>query len=177
VADPFPAIRGQKVLLRPFAASDIDDAYIGWLNDPEVVRFSNQRFIVHGRESSQRYLRSFEGTDNLFMSARRLADDRAIGTLTAYLSRYHNTADVGIMIGDKAVWGQGYGQDAWSTFTEWLLAERRIRKLTAGALACNHAMVKLMEYSGMAREAVRTRQEVVEGRAEDIVYYAKFSGH
>lgn len=171
-----PVLRGNKVLLRPFASSDINDAYINWLNDTEVVKFSNQRFLKHDRASCLHYFESFRGTGNMFMSVRRLSDDSPIGTLTAYLSRHHGTVDVGIMIGDKAVWGKGYGQDAWNTMTDWLLGREDIRKLTAGTLACNLGMIKLMERSGMSLEAVRKAQEVVEGRTEDILYYAKFHG-
>lgn len=105
-----------------------------------------------------------------------MSDDRPIGTMTAYMSRHHGTVDVGIMIGDMSVWGMGYGQDAWNTFTAWLLERKDIRKLTAGALACNYGMIKLMERSGMMLEAVRRAQECVEGQPVDVLYYAKFHG-
>lgn len=168
-------LRGGTVTLRPFSASDIDDSYIGWLNDPDVVRFSNQRFLVHNRESCLHYLASFGGTKNLFMSARRLSDDSLVGTLSAYVSSHHGTVDVGIMIGDKSVWGLGYGQDAWNTLTTWLLGRADIRKLTAGTLECNYGMIKLMERSGMKLEAVRKAQEIVEGQPVDMLHYAKFA--
>lgn len=167
-------LSGNKVLLKPFSKSDIDDVYIGWLSDPNVVRFSNQRFLRHDRESCLRYQASFEGTGNLFMSVRRLSDDRPIGTMTAYVARHHGTVDVGIMIGDQSVWGMGYGQDAWDAMTNWLLRREDIRKLTAGTLACNFGMIRLMERSGMSLEAVRKAQEIVEGRPVDMLYYAKF---
>jgi RimJ/RimL family protein N-acetyltransferase len=167
-------LKGEKVLLRSFTASDINDTYIGWLNDPDVVRFSNQRFLKHDQDTSSRYLASFEGTDNLFIGVRRLHDSNPIGTMTAYVSHHHGTVDAGILIGDKSVWGMGYGQDAWNTLTNWLLAREDIRKLTAGTLACNHGMIKLMERSGMHHEATRKEQEIVEGQAVDILYYAKF---
>ncbi len=169
-----PFLRGKKVLLRPFTQADIDDRYIAWLNDPAVVRLSNQRFRKHNRESSLNYLRSFSGTANLFLSARALSDDRQIGTLTAYFSLHHGTVDVGIMIGDTSVWGQGYGQDAWNTLTNWLLEQKGIRKLTAGTTSVNYGMIKLMERSGMTLEAVRKAQEIVDGVPVDILYSAKF---
>jgi len=167
-------LQGKKVKLRPFAESDIVETYIAWLNDPDVVRFSNQRFRKHNRESCLRYLASFDGTENLFISVHCLSDDRPVGTMTAYISSHHGTVDVGILIGDKAVWGSGYGQDAWNTLTNWLLGRDDIRKLTAGTLACNHGMIKLMERSGMHREATRKKQEIISQQAEDILYYAKF---
>jgi RimJ/RimL family protein N-acetyltransferase len=167
-------IRGLKVLLRTFSLEDINDRYFAWLNDPLVVRYSNQRFLTHDRESCVRYLNSFSGTDNLFVSVRRLDTNQAIGTMTAYISRRHGTVDVGIMIGDKSVWGGGYGQDAWNTFTNWLLAQGSIRKLTGGALACNAAMIRIMERSGMQLEAVRKSQEIVEDVPQDIQLFARF---
>lgn len=171
----FAAIAGAKVELRPFAPEDLSDAYVGWLNDPEVTRFSNQRFRVHTRESCESYLAGFEGSANLFLSIRDLASDRAIGTMTAYRNGYHGTCDMGIMIGDRAYWGAGFGQEAWNLLANWLLKEAGVRKLTAGCVAPNGGMIRLMERSGMKREAVRLRQELVDGRAEDVVHYARFS--
>jgi ribosomal-protein-alanine N-acetyltransferase len=169
-------LRGDKLDLRIFDETDITADYTRWLNDPEVVRFSNQRFRRHDRASCLAYLRSFEGTDNLFFSARLRATDQAVGTLTAYISRHHGTADVGIMIGERSAWGQGVGQDAWNTLCTWLVSVRGIRKLTAGTLDCNLAMIRIMERAGMHREAVRRNQELVDGQPHDVLYFAQFAG-
>ena len=47
--------------------------------------------------------------------------------------------------------------------------------VTAGTLACNLGMVKLMERSGMTLEGVRKAQELVDGVPEDVVLYARFA--
>lgn len=167
-------IRGPKVFLRRFSLGDITDMYIGWLNDHKVVGFSNQRFLTHDMASCRRYLETFVGTDNLFLSVHNLDTGHPIGTMTAYIFMDHGTADVGIMIGDSSLWGKGYGQDAWNTLINWLLAQDTIRKLTAGTLACNKAMIRIIERSGMQLEAVRKSQEIVEGVPQDILYFAKF---
>lgn len=167
---------GNKLDLRIFDEPDITPAYIDWLNDPEVVRFSNQRFLRHDQASCLAYLHSFEATDNLFFSARLQATGQMVGTLTAYISRHHGTADVGIMIGERSAWGQGLGQDAWNTLCMWLVSVRGIRKLTAGTLDCNLAMIRIMERAGMHREAARRNQELLDGQPHDVLYYAKFSG-
>jgi len=167
-------LQGKKVLLRRFTESDIDETYISWLNDPDVMCFSNQRFLNHDKESCYRYLTSFEGTENLFISVRDLSDEYSVGTMTAYISRHHCTVDVGMMIGDKSLWGSGYGKDAWNTLTNWLLERDDIRKLTAGTLKCNIGMIKIMEHAGMHHEATRKSQELVNNEEMDILYYAKF---
>jgi len=166
-------LEGARVMLDSFTEADIGDAYIGWLNDPEVVRFSNQRFRTHDRASCKAYLASFDGSPNLFLAVRRLEDGAHIGTMSVYRSMQHGTADVGILVGDRG--GGGYGQDAWDTLLDWLLARGDIRKVTAGTLACNMAMVRLMERSGMTLEGTRRAQEIVDGQPQDIVLYGRFA--
>lgn len=170
-----PDLVGERVLLTRFTQADITDDYLGWLNDPEVTRFSNQRFERHDRSSSARYLKSFEGSPNLFLSIRRRDEGRAIGTMTAYISEHHRTADVGILIGDGSHRGGGYGQDAWNTLVDWLLSERGLRKVTAGTLALNQPMIRLAERSGMVLEGRRARQEIVDGQEVDVLYFARFA--
>jgi RimJ/RimL family protein N-acetyltransferase len=168
-------LRGARVIVRAFQASDLTDEYVGWLNDPETVRFSNQRFRRHSIASCRRYFESFGGTDNLFLSVRAAADDTAVGTMTVYYQRPHGTADVGILIGRRDARGTGIGQDAWSTVIDWLASHPAIRKITAGTVAPNIGMVRLMERSGMHQEAARASQEIVDGVAVDVLYYARFA--
>jgi hypothetical protein len=43
----------------------------------------------------------------------------------------------------------------------WVLTKKRNRKFTTGTLICNYGMIKLMQRSGMRREAIREKQELV----------------
>ena len=169
-------LHGDKVTLQRFTELDINSAYLRWLNDSRVVRFSNQRFRKHDNASSLAYLYSFSGTDNIFVLARKKDTGQPLGTLTVYIATPHGTADIGIMIGEASAWGQGIGQDAWNTLIEWVAKQPGIRKITAGALAGNLGMVRIMSRSGMQLEAVRRAQEIVEGQPQDILYYARFTG-
>ena len=166
-------ITGEKVVLDQFNLTDIDTDYLRFLNDPEVMRFSNQRFIKHTKESAQSYLAGFEGTTNLFFSIKKKGDNQRIGTFSAYVSSHHMTADIGILIFPNA-WGQGYGLDAWVSFMGWARIYLNLRKITAGSMRENVAMIKLMQKAGMSLEAIKKNQELLEGRPVDILYFAKF---
>lgn len=171
----FPgSLIGSKVRVKIFSDNDLTEKYINWLNDPEVVRFSSQRFISHDITSGHRYLNSFKGTDNVFLAITRLCDDMLIGTMTVYMSKRHKVADMGIMIGEKTVWGQGFGYDSWSLVIDYVLNDSCVRKVTAGTLRRNKPMIKLMERSGMTLEATRLAQQLFEGSEEDVLYYSKF---
>lgn len=171
---PSAELQGRHVTLVPLVDSDIDARHVGWLNDPEVVRFSNQRFVRHDLASCVAYLRNFDHGPNRYFSIRRRDNGERIGTITAYASVHHGTVDLGLLIGERSAWGQGYGLDAWVTLMQAALATRGVRKVTGGTLACNHGMLRIFERSGMQQEAVRRAQELVDGQPQDIVYHARF---
>lgn len=174
LSDTFLPIQGSKTRLTQFQESDITENYIGWLNDPVVTQFSNQRFSTHSFESCHNYFRSFQNSHNLFLKIQRTPDMVFIGTMTTYFNPWHGTADVGILIGDRSSWGAGYGQDAWNTHLSWLSKIPFIRKITAGTMRPNRAMVLLMERSKMKLEATRIQQEVLDNSPQDLLYYCLF---
>ena len=173
----FQTLQTERVVLRPFLQGDISPDYVSWLNDPQVVRYSNQRFVTHTQASCRAYLESFAGTPNLFLSVRMRADDRAVGTMTAYRSLRHGTVDMGILIGHGAARGIGVGQEVWNLLLGWLVDQPDIRKVTAGAMRSNVAMIRIMQRSGMSHEATRAKQELLDGVPEDLLYFAKFPDH
>ncbi|MDP3511304.1 MAG: GNAT family protein [Sulfuritalea sp.] len=167
-------LSGERLYLCPFTESDITVDYIRWLNDPEVLRFSNQRFRHHDEKSCLAYLRTFADSDNLFLAVHLADDKRLIGTMTAYVSSHHGTADLGLLIGERGLWGHGFGLEAWNLLLDYLLRDCKLRKITAGTLRCNLGMTRIMERSGMRLEAVRSQQEMVDGEPQDALYFAKF---
>lgn len=166
---------GRSVWLRAFEPRDLTEAYVDWLNDPEAVRYSNLRFRRHTRASCERELAELAGGPHRLYSLRLQADDRAIGTMTVRRSPPHGTAEVELLIGDTSVWGQGHGRDAWRTMTEWLAGQPGVRKITAGMPEGHQRMRRLAERSGMQLEAVRRAHEVVDGRPQDFLHYARFT--
>jgi len=169
----FP-IEGKLVRISIFTEENITDTYLSWLNDPEVVRFSNQRFFQHTYHSSLDYLRTFVGTTNIFLAVYLKDEDKYVGTMSVYFLPPHEVADIGIMIGDRDCWGKGIGGDAWTTVLSLLIDVVGIRKVTGGTLSCNKGMLKILAKSGMKPDGVRVRHELVNGQEEDAVLYAKF---
>lgn len=162
---------GALVELRSFTTENLTESYLGWLRDPQIMRFSNQRFRTHNINSCRAYLASFAGSDNLFIAIYH--ESAFIGTMTAYRSAVHGTADIGLLIGTGAQ-GKGLGKDAWATLMAHLLATGT-RKVTGGTLRCNTAMVRIMLGCGMQADGVRADQELVDGMAHDMLHFAKFS--
>ena len=121
------------------------------------------------------YLRGFKGSSNHFVSIRLREGGKAVGTATAYVSTPHGTVDIGILVGERALWGQGIGLDAFQTWVEWWLVQPGIRKVTAGTLEANVGMVNLALKAGLHHEATRRAQELVDGHPVDMHYFARFA--
>lgn len=170
-----PVIETARLRILSFGARHLTSRYVGWLNDAEVVRFSDQRFCRHTEASCRAYLKSFEGTPHYFWAI-ELKDDRVghVGNMNAYVDIHHGTADVGILIGEKSAWGQGYGLEAWIAVCQWLLSSGNVRKVTAGTLSVNKPMLAIMRKSGMVPDGSRHRQCLFEGREVDVVYACVF---
>ena len=141
-----------------------------WLNDPQVVRFSEQRLRRHDWESQHEYIH--EGPD-IFREIH--AGNEFIGTITANIDRHNAIADVGILIGEGSIWGQGYGTEAWIAFCDHLFLHK-VRKVEAGAMSVNAGMISIFKKSGMTFEGFRNDHfDLGDGKYAHMVMWGKFA--
>ena len=168
-------IRTERLLIIPFQEKHLNSTYIGWLNDPETVKYSSQRHVKHTIESCRNYWNSFIGTNNFFWAIETNEDNNHIGNINAYLDIYNSTADIGILIGAKNNWGKGYGLEAWNGVIKFLFEVKGIRKITAGTLSSNIGMINIALRSGMKEEGRSIKQEIVNNVEMDIIYYGLFN--
>lgn len=170
-----PGIRTERLALLPYHAGLVCDRHVQWLNDPDIMQYSEQRHIRHTLESVHSYVNEFNSSPHMFMWGIYTSKPNVlIGTITARLDYPNNVANVGILVGEKTEQGKGYGQEAWDGVVDWLLHTRKVRKVEAGCMAGNHAMRKIALKSGMHADGRRTFQFIVNGRAVSLLYYARF---
>lgn len=169
-------IQTPRLRIIPFSEKNLTPRYIAWLNDPEVVRYSEQRHRNHTLESCSRYLQSFADTPHYFWAITAIDPSTGhIGNINAHIDKMNSVADVGILIGERTVWGKGYGLEAWVAVSNYLLCDVGIRKITAGTIAANKGMMRIMEKAGMVADGRRIRQCMVDGCEVDIIHTALFS--
>ena len=170
-----PVLRTPRLSIEPFSDVRLSERYVSWLNDPEVVRFSENRHRRHTIASCREYAASFNGTPNYFWAiVARDPEVGHIGNMNAYVSAEHALADVGIVLGERSIWGRGYGIEAWLAVCDFLLRTQALRKVSAGALSTNRAMLSIMRRTEMQLDGVRVAHYLVEGNAGDLVHMALF---
>jgi [ribosomal protein S5]-alanine N-acetyltransferase len=160
-----------RCYLDEFTEKYVTQKYVGWLNDPVLMKYSEQRHYRHCLRSCTEYVDSFKETSNLLYAVVDSNTHQHVGNINAYIDSFNQTADVGILI---AVGGNGYGLCAWSKMLDRLFsADLGIRKVTAGTMTENKAMLRIFEKSGMSHEYTKLRHFCFEQRLIDMKVYFK----
>lgn len=170
-----PAIRTERLVITPFAERHLTARYVAWLNDRELMRYSEQRHKTHTLASCRSYWRSFADTPNYFWAMEETANGLGhIGNFNAYVDQINGLADLGILIGLPQARGKGYGREAWAGVCGFLFQEVGLRKITAGILALNTPMLMLARNVGMVEDGVRRRQYLCDDVEVDVIHLALF---
>lgn len=129
--------------------------FASWLNDPEVVRYSEQRHKVHTVQSQLDYWLSPATLDpNIVLGIYLDKENKFIGSVSAVVDQPNNVANVGILIGDRKEWRKGYGFEAWKEFCDYLF-KIGVRKIEAGCMSPNKGMIRIFQKYDMEPEGRR----------------------
>ncbi|MFH1019056.1 MAG: GNAT family protein [Pseudomonadota bacterium] len=165
----------ERLLITPLGKEHISSKYLGWLNDKDLMRYSEQRHRNHNSQSCLEYLRSFEDSPHHLWAIIEQQDGLGhVGNINAYVNEQNLLADIGIVIGERNAQGRGYALEAWRAVSAYLFDKVGIRKISAGTLAANTPMLKLMRQAGMVEDGIRKRHFLCDGQEMDVVHMALF---
>jgi RimJ/RimL family protein N-acetyltransferase len=110
-------VTGNKVILRPRRLEDAIEEY-RWRTDEELCRLdATVPLEVTFTEFRNRYAAEIEYPGLTYTLAIDTFANKHIGNCSLFnLDFANNNAEVGLMIGEKIYWDQGYGSDALQTF-------------------------------------------------------------
>ena len=86
----------------PFEKQHLTSQYVGWLNDPEVVQFSEQRHTKHTIKSCISYFNKQTISNNLFLAIEFKSSNKTIqhiGNIGVFITRLSAFSIFVIMIG------------------------------------------------------------------------------
>ncbi len=168
--DPAPQWRDDTIELFLLEPGHVGPHYISWLNDPAMNRYLESRFVVHDEASVRAFVEScLSNPDVLFLGVRHLASGRHVGNVKLEISRTHQRAEVGILMGDRQLQGQGLATRAITLVSRIASEQLALRKLTAGCYASNKASERAFGKAGFAVEGRRPHHFLLDGKPEDLV--------
>ncbi|HEY0052928.1 MAG TPA: GNAT family N-acetyltransferase, partial [Caulobacteraceae bacterium] len=136
--------------LRPLTLADVTDAYVGWMNDPEVNRFMETRHAIHDRASIELFVadKAASPADHL-LAIVELDGDRHAGNLKiGPVDARHRSAWLSYFIGERSAWGRGLAGEAVALAVRLAFERLNLAKLNAGVYAPNIASARVLEKAG-----------------------------
>jgi ribosomal-protein-alanine N-acetyltransferase len=167
---------GQKVILRPVERSDLDGPYAQWINLQEADAFTEHAQFPHSRQDLERYLESrnvgaYSCTPlHLWLAIVVKETRQHVGNIElSGIDWVHRKATYSILIGDRAMWGKGYGFEASALLLRHAFGKLNLHRIELGVHEDNVAARKLYEKLGF-REEGRLRQAFLrDGKFRDII--------
>ncbi len=127
-------IMGARIFLKLLVPEDVANLYLAWMQDQEVLRHTNTKAKAYTVEQLKDYVATKYASPNDFLLGIFLIDDnKHIGNIKiGNVNLADKSGDIGIIIGDKSIWGQGYATEAIALATDYAFSNLGINKIIAG---------------------------------------------
>lgn len=153
-------IQGQRVRLRAIERGDIP-AFVRWFNDPEVTQYL-QMYMPMSYAQEERWFDAHLDDHQRQVFGIETLDGRLIGNVGLENIEWKDRKCVlGIVIGEKEYWGQGYGTDAIKTLLGFAFAHMNLHRV----------MLSVWDYNVRAQRCYVKCGFQQEGRLRQARYY------
>ncbi len=157
-------LEGHQICLRPLERDDLGARYLAWLNDPEVMKYMESGTFPTTIQDLEKFYAEVTGSRNQVMLA--IIDKESgehIGNVKlGPIHWIHRRATLGVLIGDKKVWGKGAGEEATRLTVEYGFNRLNLRRIDLGVFAEHESAVRCYEKVGFQVEG-RMREDLFQG--------------
>jgi RimJ/RimL family protein N-acetyltransferase len=164
-----PFLIGPRLYFRPLEREDAP-RLTAYINDPAVRRtLLMYRPMSVGQE--QAWLDGL-GKDehHVVVGIARQSDDALIGATGLHrIDSRGRHAELGLSLGDRSAWGQGFGTEATRMMLDYAFGTLNLNRVWLQVYASNAPAIRVYEKTGFRKEGVQREQHFLEGRYEDGV--------
>ncbi len=164
----FKKMIGERLYLSPMCSEDAE-TYAAWLNDLEVAKYLMIPSLMISLEAEQEFISKFQKEPHFAIVLKD--GDRLIGNCGIIdIDNVHRRAEVGIFIGDRAAWGQGYGTEALGLLIDYAFNLLNLRNLMLRVYAPNARAIGCYKKLGFQEMGLRRQSHFFGGRYVDELY-------
>lgn len=125
-------LAGERLFLSPIRVLDASK-YVHWLNDPEIAEnlMVSRPLTLLKEEAMIERMAKADPRESIVVGIWQKDPQRLIGGLGLHdVSQRHQFAEIGVFIGEKDLWGQGYGPEAMRLLITYAFNTMNLRKVT-----------------------------------------------
>ncbi len=125
-------IKGNNnVSLKMLDIENCTQEYVDWLNNPEINRYLEARWQTHTLESTIAFVKSIKKSPDSIIFA-IIYKNKYVGNIKiGPIHPIYKHADVGYMIGDKSVWGNGVATNAINSVCKFAFNVLKLERMQA----------------------------------------------
>lgn len=167
-----------RLILKPHTMANAE-LMNAWTNDPELLYFDDDlpepyRHSPMERTHAfiQRNLKPSLENETLHWGIHLRDSDRMIGyCMAAFIDPYHRKCKFGMTIGDKSVWGQGYGREVVDRIVAFCFETLNMNRIQCEIYDFNERSIRLFESAGFRREGTCRQSVLKKGHYVDEHVY------
>jgi [ribosomal protein S5]-alanine N-acetyltransferase len=165
----FMKINGKRIYLKILNINDDLTSYLKWMNSADIVCFTESRDKFYSHEDLIDYISVMSNDANKLFGI-YLNNNTHIGNIKlGNINTVHKRADIGIIIGEKTIWGQGFATEAIELVVSYAFKELNLKKVIAGMYVNNTGSYRAFLKCGF-KECGRLREHAFsEGQFVDSV--------
>jgi RimJ/RimL family protein N-acetyltransferase len=163
---------GKSVRLRTIDRDDIP-TFVRWFNDPDVRHFL-QMFEPMSRAGEERWFEEHLKKQSEFLFAIEAPVEDGwltIGNVGLHRVDWKNSGvTLGIVVGEKAFWGKGFGSDAVQTMLRFAFEELNLHRVELEVYDFNPRARRCYEKAGFRLEGTRRQAHFHQGAYHDVQF-------
>ena len=166
-------MEGKLVRLRGYEKFDLD-AVMKWVKDEEITDLLGGDLLIYPVSSlgEEKFIESaaLPSDKKKTFVIETLTDRRYIGSIGFNVINWTNrSAEVGIVISEKPLWGKGYGTDAMRVMMRLAFDKMNLRRLWLYVFDYNPRAIASYEKCGFKREGVLRQEHFARGKYHDSI--------
>jgi diamine N-acetyltransferase len=165
-------LNGKRIRLRAIEKEDLP-IFVTWLNDPEVRR-NLQLFqplsLAQEEEWFKGILQQPLEEQPLMIEVKTAEGWQSVGNVGLLkISNTDRAAEIGIVIGEKIFWGQGYGTEAMRLMLKHGFKELNLNRIYLRVYETNLRGIRSYEKAGFKLEGRLRQDRFMDGKYIDVL--------
>ena len=162
-------LKGERIGLRHPQKESID-SYLAWMNDLDVLQYLVRVRPMGRQEEEEWFANLSKRPDDLVFEIVPLEGGLPIGSCGLHrISSSNRSAELGIVIGDKSLWGKGYGREAMGILCRYGFDVLNLNRIGLNVYEYNSRGVRCYERVGFKHEGRRRAARFWNGKYWDIL--------